>query len=109
MGNARRSRSRETGEGICNKIQFKRQGKNFTSQRIVAYRDQGGAMLASRAVNRKYNFQDMKIEEIRLFDYQEGGKVRCAVHFANKRGDGQFICRVIKKGNVKKTAVQRIA
>ena len=63
-------------------------------------------MLKAHASKRKYNFQDMKVNQIRKFDYVDHGKLRHAVFVANRRGEGKFICRVIE---TKKTvAVQRV-
>jgi len=65
-------------------------------------------MLKAHASKRKYNFEEMKIEEIRKFDYEDRNRLRYAVHFQNKRGEGKFICRVVNDKNKKKVAVQRI-
>jgi hypothetical protein len=65
-------------------------------------------MLEAHAVKRKYKFEDMKINQIKKFDYADYGKLRFAVFAANKRGDGSFICRVIMDGDDKKVAVQRV-
>ena len=63
-------------------------------------------MLEAHASKRKYNFQNMKVDQIKKFDYADYGRVRFAVFAANKRGDGKFICRITE---TKKTvAVQRI-
>ena len=63
-------------------------------------------MLKAHASKRKYNFEDMKIGQVRKFDYADHGRIRHAVFYSNKRGEGKFVCRVLE--TKKKVAVQRV-
>lgn len=63
-------------------------------------------MLKAHASKRKYNFEDMKIGQVRKFDYADHGRIRHAVFYSNKRGEGKFVCRVLE--TKKMVGVQRI-
>ena len=61
------------------------------------------------SANRKYSFTHLKVGGSVRYPYEDHGRIRSAVCYANKHSESKFVCRVIRLANdEKKIFVQRV-